>query len=362
MTNEIPPKVQRKELQTTASQDRFQSPVASTDAATTSNSDALHGMVPPLPGAKAEPSVSDDELSPVEGSPYVRKQQMRGMFDEFRKELDTSSASTVENLLAKYDKFTNKRIGKVENTVKAVEKRLDAGDTRYEKLEKRVTDMEALVAASDSKDRHEEYTTERDRDAPPILGRIRLNLKELASKEAVQIMAQDWTADCLDITACWELLGSHTSLSKSWSIQVLGDAGTAARRANKLLQLLVTKVPGQLPVWRQLWVNAPDGRQIEVSASLDKNQKQIQTEIGVKKLHKACKEVHKDINWGFNKRDGTVTSNWKLVCKFKPTSSKSFQLEWKPLMCDELKIDKEKIKETFNAMYGGHHDDSEWTL
>eukprot|EP00973_Karenia_brevis_P006738 915291-Karenia_brevis.AAC.1 len=75
------------------------------------------------------------------------------------------------------------------------------------------------------------------------------------------------------------MVGDPNKLGRNWELFFGGEPGTAARRADKFLQLC--RDDGQ---WLELHAEAPSGQQTRMYVQPDKCRKQVRLEICTRKL------------------------------------------------------------------------------
>lgn len=240
--------------------------------------------------------------------------------------LDARAQKRLDSIQAEVDD-TNSRLAKQEaDTVKlwaAVEK-LNSGLAIAEKA---VVDRSALDA--------EEF------DRAPDLGIIRIGAPSLVARDAVRTALEPWLADAGLDDPKFQLTGPV--VGQKFSIRVLGQAGLAAKLAQKALELL------RLPdgSWREPAAVSPTGVQVRLYISEDKSPKQNKIEACGRRLLRAVKRVGITQSIHLNRKEGSISVDWKPLAKVQVHSKEEVSILWNALVVTELSIDKSAITTHF---------------
>jgi hypothetical protein len=186
--------------------------------------------------------------------------------------------------------------------------------------------------------------------------------KEHIDKESLAKATVEWLGDAgFTEGREYEIKGSDIALAKAWIIAFAGDAGTAARRARKALEIL----KGADGTWRRLEIVSPLGRVLPLFVSADKNRKRILTETYTKRLFGLIKA---DVPPGKGaihmlKPEGLITFKWKPLARICVKPDSSFLTYWNPPMVLAAGVDKEKISEAMDSRVATVSAESvEWQL
>ena len=283
----------------------------------------------------------------------ITRAEFHGLLETFRADITTDITSAladktsarIEQLVSKIDESFTRRLNAQELIVSDLSARTAALENDKTDFNAKLERLQAALAVAEVAPRATEIDGTFDRAPDPTV--IRLSTKELISPEAARDALRPWFEEADIGNDAWEVIPTGGGgISRHLVVSLKGQPNLAARRVRKLLDLRRLPAGGWKP---NPQVRTPIGRNIEIFASPDKNMKQVRTELGTKRLHRALTEAAAGKPLHHNKRSGVVSIDWKPVAKLEAKPNDDFAIQWNAPTVAALGIDKQLVLDKFNA-------------
>jgi hypothetical protein len=174
--------------------------------------------------------------------------------------------------------------------------------------------------------------------APAI---VRIYTSQLVALEAVSLAIHVWLEGMGYRWEAYAIEGGQ--LGKRFTVRFNCANGLGAQKAKAALSNL--KIDG---VWTKHFALRADGARAELFISPDKLPETIARERATKTLSVALGEVHNDLTFYMQKRECTISLEWKdlAILEFD-TNTNNIIISWNVQLCNEAKIDRAKVEEVF---------------
>ena len=175
---------------------------------------------------------------------------------------------------------------------------------------------------------------------------IRISAKSLVAMDSVkEAMAGRCEASGIRPEQ-YELKGAQ--LSKRFTLQFKGEAGTAARRATKVNNSL-RNAAGE---WEVVHVQTPAGGSERLFISLDKLRSRIRKEQALTQLKTIITDAHPSLNVMPVKRDGIIAYKWQPMATVSLDGEGKPTISWNTDVSSEAGIDHAEIERKFHEKDG----------
>lgn len=130
---------------------------------------------------------------------------------------------------------------------------------------------------------------------------------------------------------------------RQWTIEFTGPHSTAARRAQKALQVQRTAAG----TWRRVDALAPDGAYEQVSVSADASPQQLRVEQAGRRIARSlCERLPRAMGAPMVRREGAVAVEWKRVARLgSPRRGEDVVVEWNAEAIEKLGSALEEAKQ-----------------
>jgi len=268
-------------------------------------------------------------------------------------DLEQKFTTAMTNALRKTDAGYQARFGAVEGEIRELKTRLEKIEGWQPNAERAVAEVRHAVALAESSTNVQEILDaddfERDCDLAIVKAKVVDAVSSTAARDAVRDVLETMGLKEDDV----KIIGRD--LDKSFTLRFAGSAATAARRARKFMSL--QREGGE---WKQLVAKTPDGAETKMYVDVDKNRKQIMTEMMGRRLHKVLKEKYPARDFFNRKKLGTVTVDWTPLARVVITSPEVHKIEWNLKLADELGIDKTGVSERLEASLATQENGITW--
>ena len=147
------------------------------------------------------------------------------------------------------------------------------------------------------------------------------------------------------------------SPGNKYTVRFVESSDLAARHVRTILGAQ-RKGPGQ---WEQHTLPTAAGGTTPVYINADKNNRQVKTEILLKKLVAYLKAKHPGVKVTPHREEALIKFDWMPAVRLDVQSPSCVALEWKATRVEQFKIDKKTAKEFFTDELGGGGGGEGWS-
>jgi hypothetical protein len=258
------------------------------------------------------------------------------------------------NVLAQYDRSIQPKFDHMADEINAIKHSQDRQQQHVQEMQKQIDLLNKAVDIATQavvEPKNQAY------DREVVTSILRITTQDMVPKEKVLEAITPWLLEAeLKYKEHFTLQGPP--LGKYQILQFTGDAGLAARRANKAQSLL----RDDNHQWREFSTSSPSGAMVRIYVSKDKSPKKIKEEMGAKKLFNIIKDACKNKQVHFNRKDASISIDWTPVARVEAPDPEHTNLLWNYKGVQQFDIDKDEVANLFKNACGGDTTSVQWGL
>eukprot|EP00973_Karenia_brevis_P038635 5332075-Karenia_brevis.AAC.1 len=194
------------------------------------------------------------------------KQQSDLLLFQIGKVMDAQMGDMRKEFHAKHTEQDSK-IARLEARMALVDNKFEEFLAARQQDEKKMQALQETMAADEA-----QSYVDLDWDAVPDQTKLRINTTSNVSRACLLSALGSWLSNFDSDN--WTLLGPSVGVDRDWSIKFSGQAGPAARRAKKAMQLLRNEDGS----WHKYQAESPSGEAVDIFIANDKSPKQRRVE------------------------------------------------------------------------------------
>jgi len=255
--------------------------------------------------------------------------ELSAMGDRLQRSMVTAQKSN-DTRLNKHDL----ELAELRHRLQTLEEAKISSDTRQTRVEERVAaDAEAFRERATLVDLHAW-----DRPLDPTL--LRVTAREDVPKESIEIKMRELCERASLTDRDWVVEGDE--LAKEFSLRFVVSesipAGTAARRADKVLSVLRTK-PG---VWEEVHAAVGNDR-VRLFVGKDENKRGAAVRIALKRTRLVL-EKHLPRQKIFGDRErGSLSADWTPIARVVPCPAGDHKVQWNQVGLEKFHLDRQVL-------------------
>ena len=255
--------------------------------------------------------------------------------ERINKQIADSTASTndiFQGVMRDYDTGIQQQFNDVSASVASLSKAQSEMAAEQATVRKQIQKLEEVICLAEARGPAAAAATVAF-DSKPDPELLRISARAMVSAAAIEKLLAPLLVQG-EVPEDSVVLGGP-KVGKNFVLRFSGPGGAGPRRIGKLLDVLRSNT-------EKLAITTPLGEQVDIFINTDKSRKQLKLEAAGRRLLRACRSAHSDIEFHLNKRDAAVSTRWTPFVRAEVTESATTFL-WNHAMVSKLGIDKEKI-------------------